>query len=500
MRRLLVLLLTLTAAGCGGGPDADALKKGVGERLAEALPAGTVSIASFERRGSQSDTKAPAGETRRIVYFDTELKLDRDFDFGAWDAPGVAGLVSALGSGPKGITGINSGGNKAGEILRAHGTALYKRDGDRWAAVSTGGYRPSAAPAYATNAPQGATAILEAMRKVIDSVPRDAGPAQRAVIEEELGAAYATIRARLARAADGYAIAAGPEHGQYLRFAQALADGEGVRTVPLVTRGGEENLRLLREGKVSLALAQGDAALQAYEGKGNFAADGPHASLRAIGSLYPEPVHVLARAEGAPASVADLKGRRVAIGQQGSASRTTALRVLEAHGLGTKDITPLELALGDALVALRQKEVDAVIQVIGVPADSIRDALAEIPLRLLPLSERAVAALVAAKAGYFAFTIPPGAYANQNRGVATVATAALLIAGADLSDPEVGTLTRLVFGKGRDFAARGSAQGTQVSAATARQDLSIPLHVAAGKALDAGAPAGAPAAAPRPAK
>ena len=196
--------------------------------------------------------------------------------------------------------------------------------------------------------------------------------------------------------------------------------------------------------------------------------------------------------------MADLKGRRVAIGQQGSASRTTALRVLEAHGLGIKDIKPIELALGDALVALRQKEVDAVIQVIGVPADSIRDALAEIPLRLVPLAEHAIAALVAANAGYFAYTIPPGAYATQNQGVRTVATAALLLAGTDLSDAEVGAMTRLVFDKGRDLAARGSAQGTQVSAATARQELPIPLHIAAGKALDAIAPGAASTALPHP--
>ena len=110
----------------------------------------------FERRGSQSDTKAPAGETRRIVYFDAELKLERDFDFGAWDSPGVAGIVSALGAGPKGIVGITSGGNKAGDVVRAHGTALYKREGDGWVPVAAGGYRPTAAPAYATNAPQGA--------------------------------------------------------------------------------------------------------------------------------------------------------------------------------------------------------------------------------------------------------------------------------------------------------------------------------------------------------
>jgi TRAP transporter TAXI family solute receptor len=485
MRALATLLLALAIAGCGRGPDAEGLQKGVGARLADALPAGTVTLAAFERRGSQSDTKAPAGETRRIVYFDSSLKLERDFDFGAWDSPGVAGLVSALGAGPKGITGITSGGNKAGDVIRAHGTALFKRDGDRWVDVASGGYRPTEAPAYATNSPRGAAAILDAMRKVVDAVPRDAAPGQRAVIEEELSAAYATIRARLARIEKGYAIAAGPEHGQYLRFAQALADGKGAAAVPLITRGGEENLTLLREGKVSLALAQGDAALAAYDGKGSFAAAGPHPTLRAIGSLYPEPVHVLVRAESAIASVTDLRGRRVAIGQEGSASRPTALRVLAAHGLELKDIKPLELAIGDALVALRQNEVDAVIQVIGVPADSVRDALAEIPLRLVPLSESAVAALVAAKAGYFAFTIPHGTYANQKQDVRTVATAALLLAGADLSETEVGTLTRFVFEKGRDFAARGSAQGTQVSAATARQGLSIPLHIAAAKMLEA---------------
>jgi len=485
MRRLAALLLALAAAGCGGGPDADVLEKDVGERLAHALPAGTVSLAGFDRRGSQADTKAPAGETRCIVYFDAELKLDRDFDFGAWDSPGVAGIVSALGAGPKGLTGITAGGNRAGDVVRAHGTALYKRDGERWVPVAAAGYQPANAPAYATNAPQGAAAVLDAMRKVIDSVPAGSAPAQRRVIEEELNAAYATIRARLARAQDGYAIAAGPEHGQYLRFAQALGEREGARSVPLVTLGGEENLLLLREGKVSLALAQADAALQAYEGKGNFAGAGPYPALRAIGSLYPEPVHVLMRAEGVVASVADLKGRRVAIGQQGSASRTTALRVLEAHGLGIGDIKPVELGLGDALVALRAKEVDAVIQVIGVPADAIRDALIEVPLRFVPLAERAVAALGAAQAGYFAFTIPPGAYPTQAQGVRTVATAALLLAGADLSESEVAAVTRLVFAHGRDFAARGSAQGTQVSAATARQGLTVPLRGAAEKALEA---------------
>jgi len=485
MRALLNALVLLTLVGCGAGPDEAALKKDVTDRVTQALPAGTVTIATFERRGSQSDTKAPSGETRRIIYFDTELKLERDFDFGAWDSPGVAGIVSALGTGPKGMVGITSGGNKAGDRVLAHGTALYKREGEGWAPTVSAGFAPTEPPAYATAAAQGgAIGMIDQMRTTVQNVPKDVSPATRALIEQELAAANAAIRAALARATQGYAIAAGPEHGQYYRFAQALSDPKGVRIEALITRGGEENLRMLRDGKVSLALSQGDAALAAYEGKGSFAEDGPYATLRAVGSLYPEPVHVIVRGDSPIASVSELAGRRVAVGQVGSASRTTALRVLEAHGLGAKNVQMLDLPLNEALIGLRQEQVDAVIQVIGAPADSIRDALTDVSLRLVPLSERAVTALVASNAGYFAHTIPRGAYATQKQDVRTIATAALLLVGADLAETEVAAITRYVFGQTRDFAARGSAQGTQVSAANARVGLSIPMHIGAAKALE----------------
>jgi hypothetical protein len=167
----------------------------------------------------------------------------------------VAGLVSALGSGPKGLTGITSGGNRAGDVIRAHGTALYKRDGDRWVPVASAGYQPANAPAYATNAPQGAAAILDAMRKVIESVSKDGAPGQRRIIEEELTAAHAAIRARLARAQDGYAIAAGPE-----RLVLASRRRSPRATRAAITRGGGNPEVAAR----SRSHSRGDAALDAY--------------------------------------------------------------------------------------------------------------------------------------------------------------------------------------------------------------------------------------------
>jgi len=181
---------------------------------------------------------------------------------------------------------------------------------------------------------------------------------------------------------------------------------------------------------------------------------------------------------------ADLAGRSIAVGPEGSASRASAIRVLEAHGLQAKMLRLLDLPLNESLVGLQQKQVDAVIQVIGAPADSVRSALAEVSLRLVPLSQSAVQTLVASNAGYVAYTIPRGAYSTQAQDVPTVATAALLLVGSDLTESEVGSITRYVYGKGQDFAARGSAQGTQVAAASARLGLSIPLHIAAARVLD----------------
>ena len=484
LRAILLLVLALLAA-CGDGPDAERLKADVAARLADALPAGTVTLEALHRRGSQTDVKAPAGETRRIVYFDADLKLVKDYDFGAWDSPGVAGVVSALGSGPKGIVGIVSGGNRTGDLIRAHGTAIYQQDGDGWVAVAPEGFRVVVAPDFAAGAPRPAPeAMLDAMRAVIANAPLETSAAARDVIMQELEGANAAIRARLARAANGYAIAAGPAGGQYLRFAQALGGGK-TQIAALVTAGGEENLRMVRDGRAPLGLVQGDSALLAFGGKDPFEEEGPYSTMRAVGSLYPEAVHIIVRADSALRSVSALAGRRVAIGVPGSASRTTAVAVLKAHGIALERLAKMvELPLNEALVALRQKEIDSLVHVIGFPADSIRDATAEVPLRLLELEERAVRSLAAASPAYLALALPKGTYPNQGTDVRTVATAAILLVGSDLTDAEVAALTRTLYARGTDMVARGSAQGAQISPASARLGLAVPLHSAAARVLD----------------
>ena len=483
MRALIASLFLVFLAACNTGPDADIVRQDVNQRLEQALPDGVAKLVDLERRGSQKDTRAAADETRRIIYFDAELELVRDINFGAWNAPGLSGLISALGAGPKGIQGVKSGGNKAGDIITAHGTALYLEHEGAWAPFIPAGYQPAIAPGFVSGNDH-TSAALAALRRVAELFPRDTSPEQNAVITQELAAAQTSIQARLARLSDGYAIAAGAEHGQYLRVARALFGGGESRAVPLITRGGEENLRLLRSGKVSLALAQGDAALDAYQGTGVFEGQGPHIALRGVASLYPEPMHVLVRADSKLSSISDLRGKHVAVGEIGSASRITALRVLQAQGLTLEDFVPLELSISKGLQALEQGTADAVLQVIGTPADSIRDLLTAIPLRMLPLSAKAVTQLSEANQGYFAYTIPKETYPGQKEDVSTIATAALLLTDTAFSEAEIAAMTRSIFEKGRDYSSVGSAQGAKISVDTSRIGMSVPIHTAAARALE----------------
>lgn len=485
MRRVLCTLLLALLAACGSGPDVEVLQRDVEARLAEALPADTLTLEALHRRGSQKDIKAPEGETRRIIYYDVDLKLARNYDFGAWDSPGVAGVISALGTGPKGLSGIVSGGNQAGDVIRAHGTAIYKQEEDgRWTAVAPEGFRNVVAPAFASGAPRPAPEVLlDAMRNVIATAPPETTAATREVIVQELQSAHAAIQARLARINYGYAIAAGAAGGQYLRFAQALGDGK-TRIVPLVTAGGEENLRMVHAHQAPLGMAQGDSALMAYEGRGPFERDGRYTGLRAIGSLYPEPVHVVVRADSGITTMADLVGKRVSIGIPGAASRTTAVALLEAHGIPLAKLDRVvDFPLNEGLVALRQGEIDALIQVIGFPSASIRDATAAVPLRLLPLEEDALQKLVAQSPAYFKLTLPRGTYPHQSEAVPTIATAAILVAGAEMTDAEIAGITRMIYARGQDLVARGSAQGAQVSVDNALLGLAVPMHTAAEKVI-----------------
>jgi TRAP transporter TAXI family solute receptor len=179
-------------------------------------------------------------------------------------------------------------------------------------------------------------------------------------------------------------LATGVEGGAYHRFGERLAkrladEGLTVRLQP--TRGSVENLDLLRaeSGPVSIALVQSGLAVHDEPGE-----------LRLLGSLFYEPLWIFHRADMRIESPLDLRGRRVAIGPQGSGTRAVATLVLEAHGLGREDdVVTSDASGGAAADALQRGEIDAAC-FVGAPGPAYIDALLRDPqVRLFNLRRQA---------------------------------------------------------------------------------------------------------------
>src|ERR671914_69338 len=126
-------------------------------------------------------------------------------------------------------------------------------------------------------------------------------------------------------------IATGAKNGAYYAFAQEYArllasDGIALEIVP--TAGTVENLDLLKEGEVALALVQGGSA-----------SDEDKRQLQSLGNLFHEPVWVFTRAQKRIKRFSDLKGHRVAVGAAGSGTHLLATQLLSAAGINESNTT-----------------------------------------------------------------------------------------------------------------------------------------------------------------
>ncbi|EWY41687.1 C4-dicarboxylate ABC transporter substrate-binding protein [Skermanella stibiiresistens SB22] len=482
----IVLALGATTA-CERMPDEatvrDALQGAIGSTFEEP----TFEVAAFERVGSGPLTAGDGGTERKIVYYNADLRLLRDYSFNDWEALNVSAIASLLGATEHGLQGVRRDGNAAGDTLRVRGSVGFERaDGatdNDWRPVVIAQSPVTQPPTLDnTGPPAVARGLVDQIMALFEGPPADNASQARAIITEELDGAYRQITLRLDRLQRAFVIAGGPRGGEYDLIAQTIAASiaaNGVRSTGVSTDGTVDNLRLISDGSADVALAQNDIAAMASRGEGLYQEAGADPDLRALASLFPESVHIVVKEDGPIRTVADLRGKRVDMGLPSSGSMLTARAVLEAHGLGPQDFSEVTgLGPSRAVEALNAGEIDALVSVINAPARLFQRVSAESHIRFLPLDTQAIQALGQSSGHLVPLTLPPGIYPRQTEPVRTVAVTALLVGRRSMPDVEVTTMLDTVF-KEIDFTAVGSGAGAMISRGRAESGLSIPLHPAA---------------------
>jgi TRAP transporter TAXI family solute receptor len=181
---------------------------------------------------------------------------------------------------------------------------------------------------------------------------------------------------------DRLVITTGPEGGAYEAHAKRYRDIIARNRVQVELRpssGSVENLqRLATDPTIDAALVQSGVAESSQK-----------EGLVSLGSVYPEPLWVFYRGEENLERIAQLKGKHLAIGPEGSGVRALAQRLLSAHGIGKDAATLLDLPIGESAGAMGRGEIDVAFIVAGAESPVVQELLRLEGVRLMSMTQAA---------------------------------------------------------------------------------------------------------------
>jgi TRAP transporter TAXI family solute receptor len=275
-------------------------------------------------------------------------------------------------------------------------------------------------------------------------------------------------------------IGTGAMSGTYYPLGVAMAKmwsaaGIGVNVGAEATGGSVENARHIKSKTMEVGFVESLIADWAYKGQEMFK-DAKVENIRGLISLYPNTIQTVVKADSGIKSYADLKGKKVACGIQGSSSVLAIRVVLETYGIPFSEIKPQYLAYGPAMELLKDGQVDAVLVDAGAPTSSIIDIVSQHKVKILSI-DRANIAKIIQKYPYFssATVIPKGTYSGINEDVVTTGSLATLCIAAEMPDDLVYNMTKALIEK-RDEVAKVHEKGKTIDLKTALNGFSIPIH------------------------
>ena len=273
----------------------------------------------------------------------------------------------------------------------------------------------------------------------------------------------------------------GGTSGTYYAFgnvlAQYITNNSDVAVTAIAGNGSAANIDLLDIGDAQLGFVQNDVAnyalngIRIYEGA-------PIDTFTAIAALYDETVQLIT-CDPDIKSVADLKGKNVSIGSQGSGVYFNALDFLEAYDMTLDDITPQYQSFGDSAESLKDGKIDAAFVVAGAPTPAVVDLCTTKGAYLVSLDDEHVEKLMGISGAYSKTLIPGGTYEGIDEDVVTVGVKATIIANEDVTEDEAYAIVSTIF-EGKDAITEAHAKGAELDLEYA-STCGLPYHPGAAK-------------------
>ena len=239
-----------------------------------------------------------------------------------------------------------------------------------------------------------------------------------------------------------------------------------VRIETRNTKGSTENVPLLEEGKLDLALVAGEIASAALAKPGT--------RLRIVAAMYSSPGMLIVRGDSPYRGISDLRGKTVVMGTQASGVTALGRTVLDSLQVEVKPIFLEKAADGPPM--LMDGRADALWGAgVGWPAFA---TLAKQGGRFIGPTPEEIKAILAKNPALQAVTLPAKSYPGQDAPLPSVGSWSYVLATDNLKEDTAFVLARAIHAAEAQFAARleQARETTMVNtmAAAPRPDLLHP--------------------------
>jgi len=272
-----------------------------------------------------------------------------------------------------------------------------------------------------------------------------------------------------------------PTGGAICRLVNKGRKEHGIRCSAESTGGSIYNINTIRAGELEFGVAQSDWQYHAFNGTSKFEEQGKFENLRAVFSVHPEPVTILARDDSGVDNITDLKGKRLNIGNPGSGTRGTWDVIEEALGWERGDLKlAAEMKSAETGQAMCDGKIDSYFWLVGHPSALTQESLATCDAHLVNATGAEIDKLIADNSFYRAATIPAGMY-NNEADISTFGVGATFVSSADVPEEVVYVVVKAVFDNFDNFKKLHPAFANLKEEEMIKDSLSAPLHDGAAK-------------------
>jgi TRAP transporter TAXI family solute receptor len=224
-------------------------------------------------------------------------------------------------------------------------------------------------------------------------------------------------------------------------FAQMINKSvPGVRVIAESTQAGTENFNYIIRKRLNIGLSDAGVIMPAVEKKQDIS------GLRLIGMGHTNVRHWFVRKESPIKSLADFRGRRIAVGSPGSGTlNNTRTELIGTGTLSWEDIKPAYLSFSESVNAIKDENVDVGTIAAGVPIASILDLSRQVPIRLISYNDKEMNTLIAKYPYFVKGVIRAGTYTGIDADVVCRGMSVILFCHKDTEDDLVYKIARTIY-------------------------------------------------------